>query len=186
MGWQESLMPVFFLLLFTGGFHYQQRQQIQITKLLIMSATISGIILSCWLFGLKGYPYFLFLLSFSAGMVFYPKKQQQIRLLFLPLLSLGFTLGLAPLITPILERLQKEIEAKSLVEAQLKNSNQQLKRFTYMASHDLKEPLRSIGSFTYLLNQELKEDLKESSKEYLSFISGGVTRMHTLLEDLLA
>ncbi len=249
MGWQESIVPAVFFLIFSGGFYYQQRQQIHITKLLILGVTNFGITICSWLFGLKGYPYFLFLLSFSAGMVFYPKKKQQIQLLFIQLFFLVLTLGLAPFITPIMEvprpflfgvltfifvlflfffiiytytqanelfetqtnelvyslktqktqieqqsdalksfntRLQEEIEAKNIIEEQLKKSNEQLKRFVYVASHDLKEPLRSIGSFTYLLEKELGENLKETSKEYLSFVSGGVKRMSVLLDDLLS
>ncbi len=249
MGWQESIFPVVFFLLFSVGFHYQQRQQIHITKLLILGITNFGIILCCWLFGLKGYPYFLFLLSFSAGMVFYPRKKHQILLLFIQIILLALTLGLAPFITPIMEvprpflfgvltfmfvlflfffiiftytqanelfetqtnelvhslkaqkgqieqqsdalksfnkRLQKEIEAKNIIEEQLKKSNEQLKRFVYVASHDLKEPLRSIGSFSYLLNKELAEDLNENNKAYLDFITSGVNRMSVLLDDLLS
>jgi len=248
MGWQESILPFVFFLLFSSGFYYQQRQQIHVTKLLILGITNFGITICCWLFGLKGYPYFLFLLSFSAGMVFYPKKQQQFQLLFIQLIFLAITLGIAPYITPIMEvprpflfgiltflfvlflfffiiytftqanelfetqtnelvyslkaqktqieqqsidlksfntRLQKEIEAKNIVEEQLKKSNEQLKRFVYVASHDLKEPLRTIGSFTHLLNSELDGKLNETNKVYFDFISGGVKRMSVLLEDLL-
>jgi len=249
IGWQESIIPFVFFLLFSSGFYYQQRQQIHITKLLVLGITNFGITICCWLFGLKGYPYFLFLLSFSAGMVFYPKKKQQIQLLFIQLFFLALTLGLAPYITPIMEvprpflfgvmtflfvlflfffiiysytqanelfehqtnklvsslktqktqiehqsdalisfnqLLQKEIEAKNIIEEQLKKSNEQLKRFVYVASHDLKEPLRSIGSFTYLLDKELGENLNETNKEYLNFVSGGVKRMSVLLDDLLS
>jgi len=84
------------------------------------------------------------------------------------------------------EQLQKEIEAKNLAEKQLKQSNDRLKSFVYVASHDLKEPLRTIGSFSYLLEKELANEEQSDAKEYLNFISGGVKRMSTLLEDLLA
>jgi len=249
LGWQESIIPLVFFLLFSGGFYYQQPQQIHLTKLLILGVTNFGITICCWLFGLKGYPYFLFLLSFGAGMVFYPKKKKQIQLLFIQLIILALTLGLAPYITPIMEiphpslfgvltfifvlllfffiiytytranelfeiqtnelvnslktqktqieqqsdalksfnqRLQKEIEAKNIIEKQLKESNGQLKRFVYVASHDLKEPLRTIGSFSSLLNRELDGKLNETNKVYFDFITGGVKRMSVLLEDLLA
>lgn len=67
----------------------------------------------------------------------------------------------------------------------LKQANQELKQFTYAASHDLKEPLRMIGSYTTLLEHRLKNSLDDSTKEFMQYISSGVQRMNKLLEDLL-
>ncbi len=84
------------------------------------------------------------------------------------------------------KRLQKEIAEKNVIQAQLETANERMKQFTYVASHDLKEPLRSIGGFSSLLQRELKGELSESGEQYLQFITGGVKRMTTLLDDLLA
>jgi light-regulated signal transduction histidine kinase (bacteriophytochrome) len=62
----------------------------------------------------------------------------------------------------------------------------QLENFAYIASHDLKEPLRTIGNFSQLLSRQYKEQLEGAGQEYLDFIIGGVKNMNQLIEDLLA
>ena len=68
----------------------------------------------------------------------------------------------------------------------LAHSNRDLEQFAYITSHDLKEPLRTIGSFTTLLERRCKLYNDEESKEYMSFINNAVQHMHNLLTDLLA
>ncbi|MFK7946061.1 MAG: PAS domain S-box protein [Saprospiraceae bacterium] len=64
-------------------------------------------------------------------------------------------------------------------------TNLQLESFAYIASHDLKEPLRMIHSFTQLLNRRLKPHFDENTTDYINFILSGVHRMQNLLDDLL-
>lgn len=64
-------------------------------------------------------------------------------------------------------------------------TNLQLESFAYIASHDLKEPLRMIHSFTQLLNRRLKPHFDENTTNYMNFILSGVHRMQNLLDDLL-
>jgi len=89
-------------------------------------------------------------------------------------------------LTEINEFLEKEMAEKEIVQKQLLNSNEELERFAYVASHDLKEPLRTIGSFTQILQRQLEPTAPEESKEYFHFVIDGVKRMSYLLEDLLA
>ena|GEM_PF-3066366 len=65
-------------------------------------------------------------------------------------------------------------------------SNMQLENFAYMASHDLKAPMRTIVSYSQLLERRLKGKLGESEKEFLDFIVAATKRMHSLINDLLA
>ncbi len=82
---------------------------------------------------------------------------------------------------------EKEVElAKKEKElAKLTSSNAQLESFAYVASHDLKEPLRSIGNFTQLLGKRLDNKLDETDKEFFGFVTSGVKNMNSLIEDLL-
>ncbi len=82
---------------------------------------------------------------------------------------------------------------QNLVELNEKNkqlrkyidSNLQLENFAHIASHDLKEPLRSIGNFSQLLNKRLENKLNDTEKEFFGFILTGVQNMSQLIEDLL-
>lgn len=73
-----------------------------------------------------------------------------------------------------------------LQNRQLEFNNSELKKFAYVASHDLKAPLRSIGSFTGLLQRRYGHLFDQSANEYMNFIVDGATRMYQLLDDLLA
>ena len=67
----------------------------------------------------------------------------------------------------------------------LKESNEQLERFAFIASHDLKTPLRTIISFTGLLERKLKNSENESVNEYIEYIKMAGLRMNELIVDVL-
>ncbi len=70
-------------------------------------------------------------------------------------------------------------------ERQLQSSNEELKQFAYIASHDLQEPLRMVTGFTDRLSKRLEGTLDEISLEYMSLVSDGAKRMRELILDLL-
>lgn len=82
--------------------------------------------------------------------------------------------------------LQLSVREHEHTEELLRSSNENLEHFAYMASHDLKEPLRTVGSFTSLIQRRLKDKIEPEIGEYFTYVNSGVKRMATLLDDVLA
>ena len=81
--------------------------------------------------------------------------------------------------------LLKKSDQISAQNRELILANEELKQFAYVASHDLKEPIRMIGSFTQIIHKKTKNLLSKNDHQYFDFINGGVNRMNQLLDGLL-
>lgn len=62
---------------------------------------------------------------------------------------------------------------------------QELEEFAFVASHDLREPLRMVTGFVQLLQGRLAGTLDAESTEYMKFVVDGSTRMDRMVRDLL-
>jgi PAS domain S-box-containing protein len=86
-----------------------------------------------------------------------------------------------------IRQLNSRLEQKVIERtAALTRSNDELRQFAYVVSHDLKEPLRTVSTFSQLLEERLGNNLDSESKEFVTYILGGVKRMSDLIDDLLA
>ncbi len=87
--------------------------------------------------------------------------------------------------TDVTERRRKELELQRALD-RLTETNAELERFAYVASHDLQEPLRSVTSFAQLLQRHFAGRLDVDGEDYIGFIVTAAKRMHALINDLLA
>jgi signal transduction histidine kinase/uncharacterized protein HemY len=89
----------------------------------------------------------------------------------------------------LLQEKHCEIEEKNekiqIQNKLLEQSNLELQNFAYVASHDLKEPLRMVNSFSGLLKRKYNDVLDDRGQEYMYYITDAVDRMGILLDDLL-
>jgi two-component system sensor histidine kinase/response regulator len=68
----------------------------------------------------------------------------------------------------------------------LRQSNEELERFAYICSHDLKSPLRAIDNISQWLEEDLAEALQGKSLDLMQEMRKRVRRMEKLLDDTLA
>jgi PAS domain S-box-containing protein len=93
-------------------------------------------------------------------------------------------IGFSKVTRDLTERKMTEETLKQYT-AKLERNNEELEQFAYVASHDLKEPLRKIITFGNLLETNAKELLDEKSKDYVVRMQNSASRMMSLIEDLL-
>lgn len=68
---------------------------------------------------------------------------------------------------------------------ELQQSNADLERFAYAASHDLQTPLRNVVSYAQILERRYHGQLDADADEYLGFLAASARRMSLLVHDLL-
>jgi light-regulated signal transduction histidine kinase (bacteriophytochrome) len=76
-------------------------------------------------------------------------------------------------------------EARDLIAA-LESSNRELDQFAYVASHDLKAPLRGIANLSQWIEDDVGDRLDEQTRTHLHLLRGRVVRLENLIGGILA
>lgn len=109
----------------------------------------------------------------------------QVRLASIVPSGSGATRTVQLLMEDVTDRVHLERELRERVQ-NLEAANKDLQQFTSMASHELKEPLRTLERYSKILGEEAGSRLTGAGAESLDFIRESTQRMQQLVEDLLA
>ena len=75
--------------------------------------------------------------------------------------------------------------ARQALLRRLTDSNTELERFAYVASHDMQEPLRMVLNFSQIVTKDYADKLDDEGREYLKIIGDSAERMRDMVQDLL-
>ncbi len=98
--------------------------------------------------------------------------------------KLNFLSHLSTILGRVVER-KSATEALVLRAQDLERSNRELDDFAYIASHDLKEPLRGIHNYAMFLQEDYADRLDDDGASKLNTLSRLTQRMESLIDDLL-
>jgi PAS domain S-box-containing protein len=84
-----------------------------------------------------------------------------------------------------MEKMQEALSQKNAQMEKYIESNLQLENFAYIASHDLREPLRSIIGYSQLLDRRYGHILDSEGREYITHLIHSTKSMNMLISDLL-
>jgi len=97
----------------------------------------------------------------------------------------GALIGFTKVTRDLTERKIADDKLRAYSE-ELEFRNAELEQFTYVASHDMKEPLRKIQLYASHIRGSQHNQLDERSSDFLDRLLKATVRMNTLIEDLLA
>lgn len=97
----------------------------------------------------------------------------------------GRPTGFVAVVEDITARMSADAELAAKTGA-LERSNEELAQYAYVASHDLKEPLRTVASYSQLLLRRHGSLLDKEAQEFVELIAEGAKRAQALVSDLLS
>ncbi len=118
------------------------------------------------------------------------RRERAITFVAITLLWIGVTAGLgiwlvSHFITRDLSRSREAEAAREKLLKELMESNTELERFAYVASHDMQEPVRMVNIYSQMVVEDYDDKLDERGRKYLRTIATSAGRMQMMIQDLL-
>ncbi len=111
-------------------------------------------------------------------------EKKHLMLNFSPVYGENEKLGYALVTSDVTEMKQFELQLEQYA-TELKEKNQELERFAFIASHDLKSPVRNIVSFLGLVKRKIKKHQDQDLEHYIDITIRSARQMYYLVEDVL-
>ncbi len=87
---------------------------------------------------------------------------------------------------PYLLGISRDISQIRTTQHELEQTNKELEKFAYIASHDLKAPMRGIDNLAQWIEDDLKDVMTDDVQEKINLLRGRVARLEALLEGILS
>ena len=118
------------------------------------------------------------------------RQQRTIEFVLATLAWIGITALLivwviSHFITREITRIRVEEEHREKLLKQLVETNTELERFAYVASHDMQEPVRMVNIYSQMIATDYDARLDDTGRRYLGVVTSAAARMHRLVQDLL-
>lgn len=107
-----------------------------------------------------------------------------IRLSYIPDRGPDGTLSGFVVMAEDLTKLKEDEQALREINQKLQRANDDLRQFSYAASHDLQEPLRTVIAYSQLLERQYRSQLDDKARDFIDYIVGGAKRMSNMLQAL--
>lgn len=97
-------------------------------------------------------------------------------------INISWVMGVVLLFDKEKEGLISDLDSKN---KELKNKTEEMERFTYIASHDLKSPLMTMTAFLELMDKDLEKEDSDAAIEKIQYAKASVQQMTFLVEGVL-
>lgn len=172
----------------TIGMMYWLITNISIVLLYSKSVTLIIGIINFFLCAIIG-----MLIHFGYFHIYYLSNTEMVEWISISLNMLFLNIMVSILVDHVLVKLQQVIfnqnDTREDLEKSVKllqNKNDELEHMTYVASHDLQEPLRMVTSFLTQLDVKYKDQLDNRGKQYIHFAMNGAVKMREVMLEILA